>query len=87
MEQYNICNEFFVKPCVNVVIVLDVKDQVMPTYKFHSLFQNINKSNSLYVFSNSFDKPCSLCKYDLLERNPFSLLYIDVIFTFHLLLC
>jgi hypothetical protein len=46
---------FFVRPCVGVFIVLDVKDQIMPTYEFHSLFQNINKSNGLYEFSNSFD--------------------------------
>jgi hypothetical protein len=86
MEPYNICNEFFVELHVGVFIGLDVKDQVMPTYEFHSLLKNRNKSNGLYVFSNSFDNPCSLCKYDLLEKNPFSLLhnllYIDVIFTF-----
>jgi hypothetical protein len=48
---------------------------------------NLMSSNGLYVFLNSFDDPCPLCKYDLLEENNPScllhnLLYIDVIFIF-----
>ncbi len=38
----------------------------------------------LYVFLNSFDDPCLLCKYDpLKENNPFYLLHTFVVYGCH----
>jgi len=45
------------------------------------------KSNALYVFKNSFEDPCPLFKYDILEENNpsclfYNLFYMNVIFIF-----
>jgi hypothetical protein len=70
VKPYNICNEYIVNTCIGVSIILDstntdVRDQIMSTHEFHSLFQNnryghlifddfmyikINPNDPIYLF-------------------------------------
>jgi hypothetical protein len=56
MEQYNICNEYIVNPCIGVSIIhdstnIDVQDQIMPTHEYHSLFQKMNNEQH-FIFDD-----------------------------------
>jgi len=60
---------------------------IIKLYDF--VWQNLIRSNGLYVFLNSFGNPCPLSKYDLLEEKNRScllhnLLYMDVFLIFTL---
>jgi hypothetical protein len=53
MEPYNICIEYIVNPCIGVSIIfestnIDVQNQIMPTNKFHSLFQKMNNEHLIF---------------------------------------
>jgi hypothetical protein len=53
VEPYNICNEYIVNPCIGVSIIpnltnVNVQDQIMPTFKFHSLLQKMNNKHLIF---------------------------------------
>jgi hypothetical protein len=53
MEPYNICNEYIVNPCIGVSTIpnstnIDVQDQIMPTYEFHSILQKMNNEHLIF---------------------------------------
>jgi len=61
MEPYDICNEYIVNPCTSVSTILDssnidVRDQIMPTYEFHSLLQKMNNEQCLIFYNVMYRK-------------------------------
>jgi len=53
VEPYNICIEYIVNPCISISNIfnstnIDVQDQIMPTHKFHSLLQKMNKEHFIF---------------------------------------
>ncbi len=55
VESYNICNEYIVNLCVGVSTIpnstnIDVRDQIMFTHEFHSLFEKMN--NECFIFDD-----------------------------------
>jgi len=61
VEPYKIFHEYIVNPRIGVCINhdstnIDVQDQIMPTYEFHSLFQKMNNEQHLYLMMSCTKK-------------------------------